>query len=50
MRFRIIWTGKTRDPRLRALIDDYSERLSHFSALRSDGIEGVGERRQGGHR
>ena len=30
MRFRIIWTGKTRDPRLRALIDDYSERLSHF--------------------
>jgi 23S rRNA (pseudouridine1915-N3)-methyltransferase len=30
MRFRIIWTGKTRDSRLRALIDDYSERLSHF--------------------
>jgi 23S rRNA (pseudouridine1915-N3)-methyltransferase len=30
MRFRIIWTGKTRDSRLRALIDDYYERLSHF--------------------
>lgn len=30
MRFRIIWTGKTRDARLRALIDDYAERLSHF--------------------
>ena len=30
MRFRIIWTGKTRDARLRALIADYSERLSHF--------------------
>ena len=30
MRLRIIWTGKTRDARLRALIDDYSERLSHF--------------------
>jgi 23S rRNA (pseudouridine1915-N3)-methyltransferase len=30
MRFRIIWTGKTRDARLRALIDDYTERLSHF--------------------
>src|SRR5215212_11464068 len=30
MRFRIIWTGKTRDARLRALIDDYVERLSHF--------------------
>jgi len=30
MRFRIIWTGKTRDTRLRALIEDYAERLSHF--------------------
>ncbi len=31
MRIRIIWTGKTRDARLRALIEDYSERLSHFA-------------------
>jgi len=30
MRLRIIWTGKTRDARLRALIDDYADRLSHF--------------------
>lgn len=30
MKFRIVWTGKTRDARLRALIEDYSERLSHF--------------------
>jgi len=30
MRFRIIWTGKTRDARLRALIEDYAERLGHF--------------------
>jgi 23S rRNA (pseudouridine1915-N3)-methyltransferase len=30
MKFRIIWTGKTRDARLRALIDDYTARLSHF--------------------
>lgn len=30
MRIRIIWTGKTRDARLRTLIDDYAERLSHF--------------------
>ena len=30
MRFRIVWTGKTRDARLRALVDDYAERLSHF--------------------
>jgi 23S rRNA (pseudouridine1915-N3)-methyltransferase len=31
MRLRIIWTGKTRDSRLRDLIDDYLERLSHFT-------------------
>src|ERR1051326_3153868 len=30
MRLRIIWTGKTRDARLRALVDDYAERLSPF--------------------
>jgi len=30
MRLRIIWTGKTRDARLRALVDDYAGRLSHF--------------------
>jgi 23S rRNA (pseudouridine1915-N3)-methyltransferase len=30
MRLRIIWTGKTRDARLRGLVDDYAERLSHF--------------------
>lgn len=30
MRFRIIWIGKTRDARLRALIEDYAERLAHF--------------------
>ena len=30
MRLRIIWTGKTRDARLRALIEDYAERLTHF--------------------
>ena len=30
MKFRIIWTGKTRDANLRALVEDYAERLSHF--------------------
>jgi len=30
MRLRIIWTGKTRDARLKALCDDYLKRLSHF--------------------
>ncbi len=30
MRLRVIWTGKTRDAHLRALINDYLNRLSHF--------------------
>jgi 23S rRNA (pseudouridine1915-N3)-methyltransferase len=30
MRLRLIWTGKTRDAHLRALVDDYLGRLSHF--------------------
>jgi len=30
MRLRIIWTGKTKDARLRALAEDYLTRLSHF--------------------
>jgi 23S rRNA (pseudouridine1915-N3)-methyltransferase len=31
MKLRVIWTGKTRDARLRALIEEYSKRLSHFT-------------------
>ena len=42
MRFRIIWTGKTRDARLRALIDDYSERLSHFVRCEVTELRDVG--------
>ena len=30
MRLRVIWPGKTKDARLKALIDDYADRLSHF--------------------
>ena len=30
MRLRVIWTGKTRDAHLKALIDNYQKRLSHF--------------------
>ena len=30
MRLRVIWTGKTRDAHLRALMSDYLKRLSHF--------------------
>ena len=31
MRLRVIWPGKTKDARLRALINEYLERLSHFA-------------------
>ena len=31
MRLRIVWTGKTKDAHLRALVDDYLNRLSHFA-------------------
>jgi len=30
MRFRFIWIGKTRDARLRALVDEYLQRLGRF--------------------
>ena len=30
MRLRFIWVGKTKNEHLRALVDDYLERLSHF--------------------
>jgi len=30
MRLRLIWPGKTKDARLKALLDDYLDRLSHF--------------------
>ncbi|HKP45849.1 MAG TPA: 23S rRNA (pseudouridine(1915)-N(3))-methyltransferase RlmH [Pyrinomonadaceae bacterium] len=31
MKLRIVWTGKTKDAHLRALIEQYLERLSHFA-------------------
>ena len=31
MRLRVIWTGKTKDTRLRELQLDYEKRLSHFT-------------------
>ena len=31
MRLRVIWTGKTKDANLKALIDVYLKRLSHFA-------------------
>jgi len=31
MRLRFIWPGKTRNPQLRALCDEYLQRLEHFA-------------------
>ena len=42
MRLRIIWTGKTRDARLRALIEDYAERISHFTRCEVTELRDVG--------
>jgi 23S rRNA (pseudouridine1915-N3)-methyltransferase len=42
MRIRIIWTGKTRDARLRALIEDYAERISHFTRCEVTELREVG--------
>jgi len=30
MRIRVLWEGKTKDPHLRALIDDYAARIAKF--------------------
>jgi 23S rRNA (pseudouridine1915-N3)-methyltransferase len=31
MKLRVVWTGKTKDAHLRALAEDYLNRLSHFT-------------------
>ena len=31
MRLRLVWTGKTKDAHIRALLDEYLKRLSHFA-------------------
>ncbi|MEE8201265.1 MAG: 23S rRNA (pseudouridine(1915)-N(3))-methyltransferase RlmH [Candidatus Acidoferrales bacterium] len=33
MKLRLVFLGKTRNPHLRALIEDYRERLAHFTAV-----------------
>lgn len=46
MRIRLIWKGKTRDERLRALQDDYARRIAHFAELRIEEIPGRQTRRE----
>jgi 23S rRNA (pseudouridine1915-N3)-methyltransferase len=46
MRLRVVWPGKTKNAHLRALTDDYLQRLSHF--VRCDLIELRGKPETGG--
>jgi 23S rRNA (pseudouridine1915-N3)-methyltransferase len=49
MRLRVVWTGKTKDAHLRALIDDYLKRLSHFAKCEvSELRESPGSERKAG--
>lgn len=44
---RVIWPGKTKDARLRALINDYLERLAHFVRCEIIEIREAAETRTG---
>lgn len=46
MRVRLIWTGKTRDTHLKALICDYLERLSHFTRCEVTELRESGDKRE----
>ena len=49
MKLRVVWTGKTRDAHLRALIEEYLKRLSHFAKCEvSEFRETAGARRKVG--
>ncbi len=49
MRLRVVWTGKTREAHLRALIEEYLKRLSHFAKCEvSEFRETAGAQRSGG--
>ncbi|HVG39740.1 MAG TPA: 23S rRNA (pseudouridine(1915)-N(3))-methyltransferase RlmH, partial [Pyrinomonadaceae bacterium] len=49
MRLHLIWVGKTKNENLRALVDDYLQRLGHFTRcavteVREGGARGANER------
>ncbi len=51
MRIRILWEGKTKDLRLRAIQQDLAERIGHFTALSVEELpvlRGAGRARQPG--
>jgi 23S rRNA (pseudouridine1915-N3)-methyltransferase len=49
MKLRVIWTGKTREAHLRALVEEYLQRLSHFANCEvSEFLETAGAQRKVG--
>ena len=48
MRFRVIWPGKTRDARLRSLVEDYVKRLGHFVRVEIVELKEAGRAGQAG--
>jgi 23S rRNA (pseudouridine1915-N3)-methyltransferase len=51
MRIRILWEGKTKDARLRALQQDFAERIKHFNPLALEELpaaRGTGKTRKAG--
>jgi 23S rRNA (pseudouridine1915-N3)-methyltransferase len=47
MRIRVIWEGKTKDPRLLALQTDYRARIAHFGDLQVEEISLQATQRRG---
>ena len=48
MRIQIVWAGKTRDHRLRALIEEYAGRLGHFNRYEITEVRESGRADQSG--
>src|SRR5882672_840129 len=48
MRLRFIWIGKTRDARLRSLIEEYLKRLGHFVRCEITELREAGSEHQAG--
>ena len=45
MRIRVLWEGKTKDPHLRALVNDYAARIAKFGDFAIEEIPEVKSRR-----
>jgi 23S rRNA (pseudouridine1915-N3)-methyltransferase len=39
MKLKIVWIGKTKEPAIQALTDDYVKRLSHYAEVEAGGVK-----------